>query len=222
MALTGCGRLVLAWLLVWRFGCSIWVSRRVRQVTFRHSMARFLLLAYLFLLIYYCKKNWRSTDARVQLFLALLVCFCLWRSKNTRGFILVFVGRHFRYFIRFSHVAAKNYILFIRFGPRLFGLAPQLAWSDFCLLFPSVWQALRHHTEAKSSRRKHAGSIIVLDKVLSVVAVILIQYAYATGVVTVVSAIGGLQYVFMFVMVYLLTKFLPRIFKEYFTKRVNG
>ncbi|MEK7064815.1 MAG: DMT family transporter [Patescibacteria group bacterium] len=143
------------------------------------------------------------------------------RSKKHKGIHIGFLWAGISGILfAFSHVAAKElYIVYPFWTAFIWTRATTGLVGLFCLLFPSVWQALRHHTEAKSYARKHAGSIIVLDKVLSVVAVILIQYAYATGVVTVVGAIGGLQYVFMFVMVYLLTKFLPRIFKEYFTKR---
>ena len=38
------------------------------------------------------------------------------------------------------------------------------------------------------------------------------------GSVTIVGAMSGVQYVLMFIMIYLLTKFTPKIFKEYFTK----
>jgi len=143
------------------------------------------------------------------------------RSQKHRGIHIGFLWAGISGLLfAFSHVAAKElYIVYPFWTAFIWTRATTGLVGLFCLLFPSVWQALRHHTKAKSYARKHAGLIIISDKILSVVAVILIQYAYATGTVTVVGAIGGLQYVFMFVMVYLLTKFLPRIFKEYFTKR---
>ncbi|MBP9695408.1 MAG: DMT family transporter [Candidatus Magasanikbacteria bacterium] len=71
----------------------------------------------------------------------------------------------------------------------------------------------------KTYGKKHALSIVITAKVLSVVAILLINYAISIGSVTLVNALGGLQYVYMFIIIYLCTKFLPKIFKEYFTKR---
>lgn len=120
----------------------------------------------------------------------------------------------------FSHVAAKElYNVYPFWTAFIWTRATTGLVGLFCLLFPTVWKSFHHKTQAKSYARKHAGLIIVIDKVLSVVAVVLLQYAYATGTVTVVGAIGGLQYVFMFVLAYLLTRFLPKVFNEYFTKQ---
>ena len=67
--------------------------------------------------------------------------------------------------------------------------------------------------------QKHAFGIILGDKILGVVGVVLIQYAIALGSVTLVNALVGIQYALMFLLIFLLTKFAPRIFKEEFTKR---
>lgn len=143
------------------------------------------------------------------------------RSKKHKGIHIGFLWAGISGLLfAFSHVAAKElYNIYPFWTAFIWTRATTGLVGLFCLCFPSVWRALRHHTEAKSYARKHAGLIIVIDKVLSVVAIVLLQYAYATGTVTVVGAIGGLQYVFMFGMVYLLTKFLPRVFNEYFTRR---
>lgn len=93
----------------------------------------------------------------------------------------------------------------------------------FLLLFPSVWRSFRKKKtkadEPKTYARKHSLFLIGTDKIVSIVAVILIQYAMAIGSVTVVGAMSGIQYVLMFIIIYLLTKFVPKVFKEYFTKR---
>jgi hypothetical protein len=47
---------------------------------------------------------------------------------------------------------------------------------------------------------------------------ILIQLAAALGSVTIVFALAGLQFVFLFILIILLTKFTPKLFKEYFTR----
>ena len=57
-------------------------------------------------------------------------------------------------------------------------------------------------------------ALIVTDKVLGVVAVVLIQYAIAVGSVTLVNALAGVQYAFLVVVVGLLSAFSPRLFKE--------
>jgi len=88
------------------------------------------------------------------------------------------------------------------------------------LCLPSVWQSLKKKkSESKQYAHKHATSIVVVDKVLSVGSVVLLQYAMSIGSVTLVNALGGLQYVFLFMLVYVLTKLFPKIFNEYFTKQ---
>ena len=89
----------------------------------------------------------------------------------------------------------------------------------FLLLFPTVRKSFKKKssTEPKTYGKRHAMGLVIFDKVLSIGAIILLQYAMATGTVTLVSALSGLQYVLMFVLVFLMTKFLPQVFKEYFT-----
>lgn len=90
----------------------------------------------------------------------------------------------------------------------------------FLLIFPSVRKSFhKQNKDAKTYGKRHAIGIVVFNKLLSVGAIVLIQYAIAIGSATLVLAMSGLQYALMFVMIFLLTKFLPRVFKEYFTKR---
>lgn len=128
------------------------------------------------------------------------------------------------FFYGASHVAVKY--LFDTTGDFL----SVLVWSKgfvgfvglFFLLFPSVRRAIsfkKKRKKAKTLSKRHAGAIVIVTKALSLVAVIMIQYAIAIGSVTLVGALSGLQYAFMFVLILLLTKFLPKIFKEYFTKQ---
>lgn len=92
----------------------------------------------------------------------------------------------------------------------------------FCLLFPSVRKTFRHvenkKREPKKFAKRHAAGIVLVNKIMSVVAIIFIQYAIANGSVTLVNALSGLQYAFMFLLIYILTKTAPNVFKEYFTK----
>lgn len=143
------------------------------------------------------------------------------RSRKHRGFHIGFFWAGVSGILfALSHVSAA-YLY------RIYPFAPALIWTRattglvglFLLLFPSVRYALKHKTKAKTYARKHAGAIIVLDKVLSVLAILLLQIGYATGIVTIVGAVGGVQYAFTFAMILVLTKFLPKVFKEDFTKR---
>lgn len=126
-----------------------------------------------------------------------------------------------------SHVSTKY----------LYGIYPfwtVLTWTRaatglvglLLLLSPSVRAALARRSppgadknKPKTYAKRYSGWIIAANKILSVFSNLFIQYAMAIGVVTLVGAISGLQFVMMFVMVVLLTKLLPRVFKEYFTKK---
>ncbi len=87
---------------------------------------------------------------------------------------------------------------------------------------PAVWKTFRRPKKKKKAKtigKRHAVGIVVSNKVLGVIGVVLIQYAIAIGSVTIVNALVGMQFVLMFVLIYLLTKFAPKLFQEYFTKR---
>ncbi|MFA6427039.1 MAG: DMT family transporter [Candidatus Magasanikbacteria bacterium] len=152
---------------------------------------------------------------------SLLLSFEKSRSHNGFhiGFVWAFIsGLCFA----ISHVSAKY----------LYGVYP--FWTGFIwsrafigvvglitLCFPAVWKSFHKKKKQESHQyaRRHVVGIIIFNKVLSVVQVIVLQFAMSIGSVTVVNALSGLQYALMFVMVYLLTKFKPGIFKEYFTRR---
>lgn len=92
------------------------------------------------------------------------------------------------------------------------------------LLAPSVRASFvkkGNKKKTKKQERKTISTIAIIssDKVIGVIAVILIQYASSLGKTTPVFAMMGIQYALMFVMIFLLSKFTPKIFKEYFTKR---
>ena len=123
-----------------------------------------------------------------------------------------------------SHVSAKylymNYDFFTAF-----------IWTRFTigfvgiilLLFSSsvrsVFKYKNKKTSKKTKNKKHVFALVASDKLLGVIGVILVQYAIAIGSVTLVNALAGVQFVIMFAVIYFLTKFYPKILKEYFTKR---
>ncbi len=91
----------------------------------------------------------------------------------------------------------------------------------FTLFFPSVYATFKTKkkpTKKQHLKKVHAVSVVVAAKVLSVVGVVLIQLAIALGSVTLVNALVGAQYALMFVLIFLFTKFAPRIFKETFSR----
>lgn len=128
-----------------------------------------------------------------------------------------------------SHTTAK-YIYDIY--PFLTGFVWTRATTGFvglvALLYPSVRKTLKRKKadsvalkKCKDSGfgEKYAVGIVITDKILGVIAVILIQYAIAIGSVTMVNAMVGLQYAIMFLIIYLLSRFAPKVFKEEFTHK---
>jgi len=87
------------------------------------------------------------------------------------------------------------------------------------LLDPSVRSSLFvREKKDKKMTRKSQVTMVVLSRILAVVSVLLIQYAIAIGSVTIVNALAGIQFAFLIIFVIFLTKFLPKIFKEKFTR----
>ncbi len=157
----------------------------------------------------------------ILIFASLLLSFE--KSKKHSGFHIGFVWAIISgIFFAMSHVSAKYlYELY----PFLTGFVWTRATTGlvglFVLFFPSVRATLKKKEQTKRSekKRKKTITLVVSTKLLAVLAVILIQFAAAIGSVSLVIALSGLQYALMFVMIYLLTKFAPKVFKEYFTKR---
>jgi drug/metabolite transporter (DMT)-like permease len=90
----------------------------------------------------------------------------------------------------------------------------------FLLCSPAVLRTFRRKKKkAKTYAKRHVIQIVVSAKALGVFAVIALQYAIAAGSVTLVNAMGGIQYVLMFLMILFLTMFFPKVFKEYITRR---
>ncbi len=60
--------------------------------------------------------------------------------------------------------------------------------------------------------------VVVIDKIVGVLGVGLVQFAIALGSVAVVSGLGGAQYAFLIILIAILTKFFPALFKEDFER----
>ena len=153
---------------------------------------------------------------------ALLLSFEKVRNSNKgfhKGFLWAILSG---LFFAISHVSAKY----------LYGLYP--FWTAFIwtrattglvglltLFFPAVYLSFKKTEKQLDNLNKNENTamLIVVDKLLAIVGVVSIQYAIAIGSVTVVNALVGVQYILMFVLVFILTKFAPKLFQEYFTKK---
>lgn len=112
-----------------------------------------------------------------------------------------------------------------------YGFMSGFIWSRFFigvsgLLFlfsRETWKELFGRTwfdklKAKFTvRKKQNGGLIIFNKILAMVAVLFVQYATAIGSVSLVSALNGLQYGVLILGVMLLSRFLPKVFKEDYT-----
>ncbi len=127
-------------------------------------------------------------------------------------------------FFASSHVSAK-YLYDIH------DFLPALVWTRagagilglILLAVPDVWNEIFARSgsqrKKKKNHRKDSLVLVWIAKIVGVVAVVLIQYATALGSVTVVHAMSGIQYALMFCAILALSKFSPKTFKEYFSKR---
>ena len=117
-----------------------------------------------------------------------------------------------------SHVSAK-------YAYGLYPFFTSLVWTKglvgvvglFLLLIPNIRKAIFSKSGTEESP-KGSVSTIILGKFFGFAGVGFVQYATALGSVVVVNALGGIQYVFMFAFIYLLTKLKPKLFSEYFTR----
>lgn len=157
----------------------------------------------------------------IALLLAAALLLSFEKTKSRQGFHAGFAWAALSGFLfAISHVLAKHlYALY----PFLTGFVWTRAATGLVglvlLLSPAVRQSLGRRRQApKTSAKRHRLGIVLADKVLGIAAVVLIQYAMALGSVSLVTALSGLQFALMFALVYLLTKFAPRVFQEYFSR----
>lgn len=149
--------------------------------------------------------SWQKTKGKSQIGQALL-----WATVSGIFFAL-------------SHVTAKYLygmypfftgFIWTRFATGIFGLG--------LLVHPAVRHVFTHRhsrVQPKTEAKRHTLSLVVTGKVCAVLSTICIQYAISLGSPTVVNALAGLQFLFMFMIIYGFTKFAPQIFQEYFTKK---
>lgn len=146
------------------------------------------------------------------------------QSKQHRGWHMgMFWGVLAGLFYALSNIASK-YIYDI------YGFYSGLVWTRLALgvcgallLFDKeVWNAVFHRPKRHFLKPRTNTSQLALvgtDKILGLIGVLLVQFAIATGSVTIVNALNGVQYAALVVMVALMSKFVPRIFKEQYTTK---
>lgn len=169
----------------------------------------------------------KLTDFQISgMIILIFACFLLSFEKTEKksGLNISFFWAIFSGFLyALSHVLAK-YLY------EIYPFLTALVWSKasvgvlavFLLFFPSVLKTFKKNKnleKKKVKKKKSAILIIVIAKTLASLSVGFIQYAMAIGSVTLVMAMSGVQYILMFILIILSTKLIPKIFKEYFTKK---
>lgn len=144
------------------------------------------------------------------------------KTKNQKGITTAYLyGGLAGVLYGVSHVSAK---IVYETNPFITGFIWTRATVGIIAFILLFFPAVKNHLTQLSKRseiRKQKNTLPLLvffDKILAIIAIILIQYAIAIGSVSIVGALAGIQYVSMFIIIYLLTKLRPHIFKEYFTK----
>lgn len=121
-----------------------------------------------------------------------------------------------------SHVSAKYIYESYTFLTGLVTTKATVGAVGFLTLcFPVVRHTLRKHPKKQVQKKatSSVAAIVISNKVIGIVAVLLIQYAISLGSVTIVNAMSGIQYVCMFLLIYVMSKWFPKVFHEYFTKK---
>jgi len=104
----------------------------------------------------------------------------------------------------------SGFILIFGFSG-LFGL--------FLFLSPEVRKLFKSKEKKLKKQASTTKQIVIIgaNKILSVVGMVLVQYAISLGSVSVINALVGFQYGFLVVLVALLSKFKPKFFREDYT-----
>lgn len=154
-----------------------------------------------------------------------LACFLLSFEKSRRhkgfhrGFIwAVLAGILFG----LSHVTAKMIYDLYSFGIGLVWTKGTIGFVGVVAMFaPSFWQQFSAKEQSVTPESSTGGKAILVtsSRLFGLIGTLLVQYAIAIGSVTVVNGLAGMQYVIMFILIYILTKIRPSLFLEYFTRK---
>ena len=76
-----------------------------------------------------------------------------------------------------------------------------------------IWNSITHLKKVQT-KNEHSGIIFMANKILGGVGSFLINYAISLGSVTLVNALVSVEYVFVFGLAYLFSKWMKKIFEE--------
>ncbi len=120
-------------------------------------------------------------------------------------------------FFALSNIASKYIYDGYGFYSGLVWTRGALGICGILLLFSkNVWGTIfiKRKLTSKLQTGKARLLLVGTDKILGVIGVLLVQFAIATGSVTVVNALNGVQYAALVIMVAVMSKFTPKLFKE--------
>ncbi|MDO8520596.1 MAG: hypothetical protein Q7S52_00610 [bacterium] len=107
--------------------------------------------------------------------------------------------------ILFSHTTFMDGFFWSRMGNVVAALS--------LLVFPSIRNNIFHITRRTEA---HVGALIVLNRALNGVAFLCILYAIRVGSVSIVNSLSSLQFVFIFLLIFLLAKYVPKLYEHEF------
>ncbi|MFA6104984.1 MAG: hypothetical protein WC725_00080 [Patescibacteria group bacterium] len=124
-----------------------------------------------------------------------------------------------------SHISSKYVYSAVGFGAGFTYIWGAMGFVGLALLFTKNVQSavfphrniiisLKNKISFQHNKSKHQVVVVASDKVLSAVGSLSIQYAVSLGSVTKVYALSGAQYAFLILLVFILSRFFPKIFRE--------
>lgn len=167
--------------------------------------------------------TFRQIYAIIFLTIGSLVITSEYTHKKHTWHLAMIWGIIAAFFFATSHVASKYLYDAIGFsggfvwGRGFIGIAGLLMF-----LYPPLWRELRHHAWVGRisliPRQRTNWFLVGADKILGVLGVVLIQYAIALGSVTIVNALAGVQFAFLLILVFILSRFFRRWFHEEYSR----
>ncbi|MFA6094463.1 MAG: hypothetical protein WC757_01070 [Candidatus Paceibacterota bacterium] len=216
------------------FGLGVWAM----YIAFRHGEASHLtplvgavVAVATAILSYFVLNTSFSPHEKIGLTLLIGASFFLSYEKSNRekglylGFLWAIISG---LLFAFSHISAKHIYTLYPFINGLIWTKSSIGIVGIAIiLIPRFRKQIFNKKVAIPEQsqqqpvEKQKGSItkFATTKTLGIVSTLCIQYAIAIGSVAIVNALAGLQYVLVFIFIFLLTKMRPKIFSEDFTRK---
>jgi drug/metabolite transporter (DMT)-like permease len=142
------------------------------------------------------------------------------KTKKTSGFsrALLFALLSGLLFA-FSHISAKyTYDHYHFWTGTVWTKGIMGVYALLLLLVPSVRKSVFKKSSKKVSHTHSSLVVVIANRILSILGTGLTQYAVALGSVSVVNALQGVQYAVLVILVLILTRFFPKVFREFYTR----